>query len=624
MKDKFAIADAAQKYAAKGQIDRAIAEWEKLLKEGEDANIYNTIGDLYLKKKAKREAIASFSKAAELFREDGFYLKAIALYKKILNISPSEAEALRARGELHTEKGLIGNAIEDFLAAARIYAEEGKKDRALDIYKRILEISPEDITLKLKVADLFFKGGFSREAIKTYTEIASDYLKDGDTDRAREYYLKVINLDPKNVPSLIGLSEIAEKDGDIEQAIKYLEGASSHVPDDTDVLLRHSKLLLKAGKAHEAKGLISRLLEIEPSNIQAKKLLGGLYIKEGLIEKAWGELLPFIDDALTAERWEEALESLEHFRDLNTIAVKRRLASVYKGMGKKEAAVNELINLEGLYEEKGLLQDALHCCKEILSLTPDNEAIIGKLKSLEERLGLVPPPPVKEEKVVEPVETLSPEAFEEKKAEAEFYAQHGFVDEAVKIYEHLLSISPGNKEVEEKLKALRPEAKPEAGPPEELTGILHEFKKGIEKEVEDKDAETHYNLGIAYKEMGLIDDAIREFKLAEKEPGRALQSLSMLASCYMEKGDYLFAIRELKKVAEAMSPDDDGYLDVRYDLAEAYIKNGQYNEALELYTEIHSRSHEFRDVAHKIEAVKALVSKAKGRPRSKRDRVSYI
>ncbi len=61
MSDKTAIIKEAQKYLARGQIEKAIAEWDKLVKESPDANVYNTIGDLYLKKGDKNLAIAAIS-----------------------------------------------------------------------------------------------------------------------------------------------------------------------------------------------------------------------------------------------------------------------------------------------------------------------------------------------------------------------------------------------------------------------------------------------------------------------------------------------------------------------------------------------------------------------------------
>ena len=86
MSDKASIMKEAQKYLARGQMDKAIAEWEKLAREYPEGNTFNTIGDLYLKKGERSIALDSFHKAATFFKQEGFALKALALYKKILNL----------------------------------------------------------------------------------------------------------------------------------------------------------------------------------------------------------------------------------------------------------------------------------------------------------------------------------------------------------------------------------------------------------------------------------------------------------------------------------------------------------------------------------------------------------
>ena len=104
--DKNTVIKEAQKFAAKGQFDKAIAEWKKIVKETpNDANIFNTIGDLCLKKNSKAEAVDAYKKAADILTSDGFTSKAIALYKKVLNIDPKKIEAHLALADLNAEKG---------------------------------------------------------------------------------------------------------------------------------------------------------------------------------------------------------------------------------------------------------------------------------------------------------------------------------------------------------------------------------------------------------------------------------------------------------------------------------------------------------------------------------------
>ena len=152
MADKTALIKEAQKYLAKGQLDKAIGEWEKIVREYPDGNGFNFIGDLYLKKGDKKNAVEAMHQAAGIFRQEGFTLKALALYKKVLNVIPTDSAALYALGELSEEKALTTDAIKYYLATADSLSKEGRKGELLDIYSKILSLSPTNIPLRVKVA----------------------------------------------------------------------------------------------------------------------------------------------------------------------------------------------------------------------------------------------------------------------------------------------------------------------------------------------------------------------------------------------------------------------------------------------------------------------------------------
>jgi len=93
--DRNSVIKEAQKLAGKGQFDKAIAEWRKLVRETpNDANIFNTIGDLCLKKNAKAEAVDAYKRAADILAEDGFTSKAIALYKRSSTSIPKRSRSI--------------------------------------------------------------------------------------------------------------------------------------------------------------------------------------------------------------------------------------------------------------------------------------------------------------------------------------------------------------------------------------------------------------------------------------------------------------------------------------------------------------------------------------------------
>ncbi|MBI5050805.1 MAG: tetratricopeptide repeat protein, partial [Nitrospirae bacterium] len=253
MLDKTAVTKIAQKHIEKGEIDKAIAELQKLLAEEHDPNIYNTIGDLYLRKKETENAIEVFKKAADIFREGGFYLKAIALYKKILNINPSDVPTLILSGELNAGRGLTGNASENFSTAVDILLKGGSTEKALDIYKKMIKVFPSNAALKIKAAELSVKIGYTEGAVKEYIEAATHYLDNGVTDKAQAFYHKAIELDPKNVAALLGLGRIAERQNNIEQALEYLKNALSIAPGNSNALLAYSSLAAKTGNTEEGR-----------------------------------------------------------------------------------------------------------------------------------------------------------------------------------------------------------------------------------------------------------------------------------------------------------------------------------------------------------------------------------
>jgi tetratricopeptide (TPR) repeat protein len=138
-----------------------------------------------------------------------------------------------------------------------------------------------------------------------------------------------------------------------------------------------------------------------------------------------------------------------------------------------------------------------------------------------------------------------------------------------------------------------------------LDQIFREFRKGVEKQLGAEDYDTRYNLGIAYKEMGLLDEAIAEFQLAAKDELRALECCSMLGLCFMEKGMPDIAIKWFSKGLVIPGRRVEEYHGLRYDLAQAFEAAGQPERALELYMEIFRENVRFRDVQERVKELQA-------------------
>jgi len=760
MADKASIVKEAQKYLARGQIDKAIAEWEKLIKEYPDGNTFNTIGDLYLKKGNKTSATDSYHHAANFFKQEGFALKALALYKKILNINAEDEDALLALGELNEAKGLVTDAIKFYLAAADILSKKGGKEKMLTIYEKILALSPSNIPLRSKVAEIYLQNGLMSEANRQYFHIARLSLEKGDKEKAIGFYEKILDKEQCNRQALLELNLLYEKTGNHLKAVEHIHVVMNLLPQDTEILLRAAELHSTLGRFSEARDYLKQVAALEPANLRAQKILGDLYVKEGNRDKAWAEYLPILDDILLEENHDDAVHLLESFKDIDPVETGKRLVTLFMQHGNNEQVVRELGSLGDIFMQNGRQREALNYYREAFKLTPDNEVLKNKVVELEKEIGkehiVIEAEKTLEEALIEAdiytryglfdkardildtfiqkepenielhlklkllhvdmgkpdeavascltlhelyeksgdskssgqmiqeayainpddprlaglVSSLQPEQTEtagtlqepsideynEEIAEADFYVRQGLIEEAREILERLRSLFPENSEINQKLASLgqaeeeetaeadvaaqesQPETPvaegeiPDAGkmPEPDLEGnvmdIFNEFKKGLEKELEAEDYETHYNLGIAYKEMGLLDDAIREFQASRNDPKRFVHSSNMLGTCYIEKGLYPLAIDVLKNSLARMEERDESFWTMQYDLAEAYEKNKNIEEALDTYLQVYGWNAKFRDASQKITSLKAAVSETSDQEKLKerKDRVSYL
>lgn len=141
-----------------------------------------------------------------------------------------------------------------------------------------------------------------------------------------------------------------------------------------------------------------------------------------------------------------------------------------------------------------------------------------------------------------------------------------------------------------------------------LAAIFDEFREAAEEEEPalDGDYETHYNMGIAYKEMELFDEAVEEFQtaaaMAPMNDGtpRFLQCCNMLGHCFMSKDIPRLAVMWFKKGLEAPGHSEDEYQALRYDLGTAYEQMGDLDKAIDVFTEVYGINISYRGVAEKL------------------------
>ncbi|MEO5761120.1 MAG: tetratricopeptide repeat protein [Vicinamibacteria bacterium] len=133
-----------------------------------------------------------------------------------------------------------------------------------------------------------------------------------------------------------------------------------------------------------------------------------------------------------------------------------------------------------------------------------------------------------------------------------------------------------------------------------LQDVFNEFKKGVDSQLGEGDYDTRYNLGIAYKEMGLVDEAIAEFQLAAKDPKRSLECSSMIGICFMEKGMPDIAVQWYERGLQVPDRAPEEYRGLRYDLGMAWESAGDIGKARITFGDLVREDPSFRDVSDKL------------------------
>jgi tetratricopeptide (TPR) repeat protein len=134
--------------------------------------------------------------------------------------------------------------------------------------------------------------------------------------------------------------------------------------------------------------------------------------------------------------------------------------------------------------------------------------------------------------------------------------------------------------------------------------------------VEDEDLETHYNLGIAFREMGLLEEAIGEFQKVAKatDRGRAfrytMQCCTLLGLAFMEKGQPAIAAIWYERALKTPGNDPESVLALRYDLGVAQESAGEPVAALKSFSQVYAMNIDYRDVAERIAALQKPIRRS--------------
>ncbi len=587
--DRRTVLQNAQLFASKGQFDAAIAEWRKLTADSPtDGTIFNSIGDLHLKRNANGEAITAFLQAAAAFRTEGSTLKAIAAYKKILKVDPSRHEVYRHLGDLNAERGLLSSAVQDYLTLGKFYLKEGKSKEALDIYRRIVTQDPSNLDAQRQVAELCVQENLQDEAIKVYLQLGRERSAQQRLDEARDAYLAVFRLDPNNAEAKEILDMLKNGEGTmcIPPPSKPAAGAGAKQAEPGD-LLGEATRRMEEGQYAGAEAMLTQLLSREPGNPQICQLLARLHLLQGNLNVALGEYRFLAGAALRAQDYPLADSLIQEYLKVepNSVPMLELSGELYEEKGDGATAADQYGHaVEILLEhpEPGMPMLPAELYEKVQALAPGS-AIARKLAS-----AFHPDQPAQAPSAAPdpaaPATSREPAGSDETVADPPFRLKS---DEAAALQETIQNSSVNGR--------------PQPAAPAEPTVALSEEQTAASESVEPLDAETRYALGMAYKDMGLLEEAKEEFFGSMKDPGFFVDSCLMMASCLKEQNQSDHAIQLLERLVADSRCRDENIQIVRYELGLLYERISARERAIAIYQSIPS----FYDVPQRLQNLRA-------------------
>lgn len=435
--------------------------------------------------------------------------------------------------------------------------ERGQLDYAIDLLFSCVQMEPSFVQARkfLRAAEIqrfkqaktgfFSKAGATMKALPKLGS-AMALLQAGKADQAMAAAEELLKDDPLNLRYIMLLARSSDAAGLPDVGIQTLEIAREHFSDDADLVMLLGSLYRKVGRTKDAKNAFEKLVELRPNNMEALRAL-----KDAMAV-----------DSMSSDRWSDTAAKGGDFR----------------GMMKdtKEAVLLE-------QESKAVKSER------------DSDALIAEMKGKIEK---------------------EPANINYRRALARLYAQKQMFDEGIDTLREAIAISPGDPELEQAVVALQSQkferdiaqleaAGDEAGAEaKRVEQAEFEFRSTDERVKRyPNDLKLRFEWGVMLLGRGMINEAIQQFQLSQKNLKYRPESLLNLGLCFRQKRQFDMAIDQLQMARKEIPVMTDTRKAVCYELGDLLESLDRKKEAAECYKEIYQVEIGYKDIAARVERI---------------------
>jgi tetratricopeptide (TPR) repeat protein len=649
------VADA---YTRAGQTKKALEIFHKIADlDPQNTDIRLKLAEGYLKENLKVEAADAFVQAGRRFYDTGSYQKSLDAFNKALTLATNKNPVLRGMLAAFIALGTAEDAVE----LIKKYSEEMPEDRELGLMLLdacleaddaagaehaagvLISQDPADYYRLVPVAKLYLKLGEIEDTTRLLTGIVEQMLSGREEKELLEIVNEVLTSNPDQVAGLRLLVRVHWWQRDMEALRAALE--------------RLAEAAEAGGLAEDERYALTQLIRLAPDEqkfVDRLNQLGGMpedVAQEPMFaQESFASVPEFETFALTGNdeqpvvaaetkdpyEWEvvradepkdphasfaelsdnyqsnAAVESeFESHRAADThteviTEVHQQPAQQEGDSGaRREAMMRQELESVDFYLAQGYTDIAADTLEMLSRQFGDHPEIVSRREKLK---GSAAP-------------ASEPEVFEFGDAEQLHDAGAAVIEEPPTIVEAQAPPPPAPPPPAPVSQPAASASAQGSGLDAGLAEIFEEFRVAAEDEQPgtNEDFETHYNMGTAYKEMDLLDDAIHEFQTAANMvrandgTSRFLQCCNLLGHCFVQKQMPRAAAIWFQKALEASGQNEDERMALRYELASVYESMGDTDRAIDLFTEIYGVNVNYRQVAAKLKNLAADNQKAKGK-----------
>lgn len=469
--------------------------------------------------------------------------------------------------EVATNVGDLSEQIHKVLADANAFRRVRLYAKALETLRAGLALDAHSMDLHEAYRDVLIESGATDEAIEEMLAIASLYVDALDGDSAARALQDVLAFDPQNARAIEMLQELGY------EIVEEGEGEGEEQTDTTDAQLLAQNAPLPSYDLEEmgpadvgSQYADDRQIHREPET--GDDALPSFPLDEQESQAGYARA---VADAAAEEDVYGSPRNVSDQDPYETAPghgqVAQPIGPVSTSGGASAQELEDALDEAEFFCSRGLFDDARAIINDQLAKHPNHPLLHERLTDIDEQeqargSGARERPREEQDRAFDIASSLDAlENLDEQFVPAEGHAEGEQVD------------------VEE---------------------VFAKFKEGVAKQISVDDSDSHYNLGIAYKEMMLVDDAIREFEIAARDPKRECVCRSMIGMIHIERGNLNEAIDAFLGGLDAQVKDPQQETVLCYEIGAAYEAKKMLKEALSYYQKAMRRDPNYRDVQERV------------------------